>query len=45
MFKQTPQQDKWYKEGVYIKYRRQGYFTKNYRQGQRTNTVKSTSKL
>ena len=44
MFKWTPQQDKWYKERAYIKYKRQGYFAKDYRQGQRINTVKSTSK-
>ena len=42
MFKWTPQQDKWYKEGAYIKYKRQEYFIKNYRQGQRTNTGKNT---
>ena len=45
MFKQTPQQDKWYKEEVYIKCGRQGYFTKDCRQGQRTNTAKNTSKF
>ena len=45
MFKQTPQQDKQYKEGTCIKCKRQGYFAKNYKQGQRTNIVKGTSKL
>ena len=44
MFKRTPQQNKQYKEGACIKYKRQNYFTKNYRQGQRTNAVKGTSK-
>ena len=32
-FKQTPQQDKWFKEGAYIKYKKQKYYTKNCRQG------------
>ena len=45
MFKWTPQQDKWFKEGVYIKYKKQRYYTRDYRQGQRTNIVKSTSTL
>ena len=45
MFKQTPQQDKQYKEEAYIKYKKQGYFIKDYRQGQRTNTVKNISGL
>ena len=31
MFKQTPQQDKWYKERAYIKYKRQEYYTKDYK--------------
>ena len=44
MFDQTPQQDKWYKKGACIKYRKQGYFIKNYRQGQRTDIVKNTNK-
>ena len=45
MFKQTPQQNRWFKEGAYIKYKKQGYFTRDYRQGQRINTVKGTSIL
>ena len=28
-----------------MKYKKQGYYTKNYRQSQRTNTVKGTSTL
>ena len=28
-----------------MKYKKQGYYTKDYRQGQRTNTVKGTSIL
>ena len=44
MFKQTPQQNKWYKERAYIKCKKQRYFTKDCKQGQRTNTVKSTNK-
>ena len=45
MFKRTPQQDKQFKEGVYIKYKKQRYYTKDYRQGQRINIVKGTSIL
>ena len=45
MFEQTLQQDKWFKEGAYIKYKKQGYYTKDYRQSQRTNTVKGTNML
>ena len=45
MFKWTLQQDKWFKEGAYIKYKKQGYYTRDYRQGQRTNIVKGTSML
>ena len=45
MFKWTPQQDRWFKEGAYIKCKKQGYFTRDYRQGQRTNAVKGTSML
>ena len=45
MFKWTLQQNKWFKEGVYIKYKKQEYYTKDYRQGQRINTVKGTSML
>ena len=45
MFKRTPQQNKWFKEGVYIKYKKQGYYTRDYRQDQRTNIVKGTSIL
>ena len=45
MFEQTLQQDKQYKEGAYIKYKKQGYYAKNYKQGQGINTVKGTSTL
>ena len=45
MFKRTLQQNKQFKEGIYIKYKKQRYYTKDYRQGQRTNTVKGTSIL
>ena len=43
MFKWTPQQDKWFKEEAYIKYKKQRYYAKDCRQGQRTNAVKGTS--
>ena len=45
MFKRTLQQDKQFKERAYIKYKKQRHYTKDYRQGQRTNTVKGTSIL
>ena len=45
MFEWTLQQNKWFKERAYIKYKKQGYYTKDYRQGQRTNAVKGTSIL
>ena len=45
MFKQTPQQNKWYKEKAYIKYKKQRHYTKDCKQSQGTNTVKSTSIL
>ena len=45
MFKQTLQQNKWFKEGAYIKYKKQRHYTRDCRQGQRTNTVKGTSML
>ena len=45
MFERTLQQDKWFKEGAYIKCKKQGYYARDYRQGQRTNTVKGTSIL
>jgi hypothetical protein len=28
MFKQTPQQEQWFKDGVYIKYGKKGHFIK-----------------
>ena len=31
MFKQTPQQDKWFKEKAYIKYKKQGYYARDYK--------------
>ena len=45
MFKRTLQQDKWIKEGACIKYKKQGYYTRDYMQGQRTNIVKGISML
>ena len=45
MFKWTLQWDKWFKEKAYIKYKKQKYYTKDYRQSQRTNIVKGTSML
>ena len=45
MFERTPQQDKQFKEGVCIKYKKQGYYIRDYRQGQRINTVKGISML
>ena len=45
MFKRTPQQDKQFKEGACIKYKKQRHYTRDYRQGQRTNTVKGTNIL
>ena len=45
MFKRTPQQDKQFKEGAYIKYKKQGHYTRDYKQGQRTNIIKGTSIL
>ena len=32
-FKRIPQQDKWYKERAYIKYKKQRHFIKDYRRG------------
>ena len=45
MFERTLQQNKQFKEGAYIKYKKQGYYAKDYRQGQRTNIVKDISIL
>ena len=45
MFKRTLQQDKWFKERAYIKYKKQGYYARDYRQSQRINAVKGTSML
>ena len=45
MFKRTLQQDKQIKKGACIKYKKQRYYTRDYRQGQRTNIVKGTSIL
>ena len=45
MFKQTLQQNKQFKERVYIKCKKQKYYIRNYRQGQRINIVKGTSML
>jgi hypothetical protein len=30
MFKQTPQQEQWFKDGVCIKYNKKGYFVREY---------------
>jgi hypothetical protein len=30
MFKQTPQQQQWFNDGVYIKYSKKGHFIKEY---------------
>ena len=30
MFKQSPQQEQWFKDSVYIKYSKKGYFVKEY---------------
>ena len=43
MFKQTLQQDKWFKEGAYIKYKKQKHYTRDCKQDQRTNAVKNTN--
>ena len=45
MFKRTLQQDKQFKKGVCIKYKKYKYFIRNYRQGQKTNIVKSIDML
>ena len=45
MFKRTLQQDKQFKEGAYMKYKKQGYYARDYKQNQRTNVVKGTSIL
>ena len=45
MFKRTLQQDKQFKEKAYIKYKKRGYYTRDYRQGQRINIVKGISML
>ena len=45
MFKWTLQQNRQFKKGVYIKCKKQRYYTKDYRQGQRINTVKGTNTL
>ena len=42
MFRRTLQQDKWYKEGAYINCGKQGYFAKNYKDGQYNYIVKGT---
>ena len=45
MFKRILQQDKQFKERAYIKYKKQKYFTKDYKQGQRIDVVKGISML
>ena len=45
MFKQTPQQQQWFKNGVYIKYGRKGHFAKDCKGGQQNHTVKGTNIL
>ena len=38
----TLQQDKQFKEGAYINYGKQGYFARNYKDGQSNYIVKGT---
>ena len=45
MFERTLQQNKQFKERACIKCKKQGYYARDYRQGQRTNAVKGTSIL
>ena len=45
MFKQTPQQQQWFKDGTYIKYSRKGHFTRDYKGGQQNYIVKGTNTL
>ena len=45
IFKQTLQQQQQFKNSVYIKYGRKGYFTKNYKGGQQNYVVKGTNIL
>ena len=43
MFKQTLQQQQWFKDGIYIKYGRKGYFAKDCKGGQQNYIVKGTN--
>ena len=45
MFKWTPQQQQQFKDSVYIKCGRKGYFAKDYKGGQQNYTVKGTNAL
>ena len=42
MFKQSLQQEKRFKDSTYINYRKKGHYTRDYRDGWSTNTVKGT---
>ena len=43
MFKQTLQQQQWFKNGVYIKCGKKGYFAKDCKSGQQNHAVKGTN--
>ena len=45
MFKQTLQQQQWFKNGIYIKCGRKGHFTKNCKGGQQNYAVKGINIL
>ena len=45
MFKWTLQQNKQYKKRAYIKYKKQGYYARDYKISQGTNAAKNTSTL
>ena len=43
MVKQTPQQQQWFKDSVYIKYGKKNHFTKDYKGGQQNYVAKDTN--
>ena len=45
MFKQTPQQQQWFKDSIYIKYSRKGHFIKDCKGGQQNHIVNGTNIL
>ena len=45
MFKRTLQQQQWFKNGIYIKCGRKGYYAKDYKGGQQNYIVKGTNIL